>query len=71
MEEMREILAANNLKLPINRVGESPIEIRAVRQDVLPRGDSKGKRARSHYHEVESQSDIRTVTSGKLKDPSS
>ena len=44
MEEMRKILVANNLKLPTKRVSESSSEVREVRQDALPWGDSKRKK---------------------------
>ncbi|GFS30256.1 hypothetical protein Acr_00g0011000 [Actinidia rufa] len=38
MEEMTQILVANNLKLHANRVDESLSEVQAIERDVLPRG---------------------------------
>ena len=57
MEEMRQILVANNLKLPANRVNEASFEVREVECGVVARGDSKGKKACSRHNEVESQGD--------------
>lgn len=57
MEEMMQILVANNLKLHANRVDESSSEVQAIERDVLPRGgDSKGKWACSHFDEADNHS---------------
>ena len=57
MEEMRQILVANNLKLLANRVDEASSKVRVVGRDVVVRGNPKGKRACSCHDEVESHGD--------------
>ncbi|GFY96858.1 MICOS complex subunit, putative [Actinidia rufa] len=54
MEEMRQILVANNIKLLANRVDEALSEVRALGRDVVAQGNPKGKRACSCHDEVES-----------------
>ena len=41
MEKMRQVLVANNLKLPTNKLGESSFEVRAIEQEVIPQGAEK------------------------------
>ncbi|GFS44937.1 hypothetical protein Acr_00g0093030 [Actinidia rufa] len=54
----------------IDRVGKSSSEVRAVKRDILPRGNSsKENRACSHYNEAHNHSDSRTVALSKRKDP--
>ena len=36
MEEMRQVLAANNLMMPAHRVGEVSSEVRVARREVAP-----------------------------------
>ena len=43
MEEMRQLLVANNLKMLAYKAGEVSSEVKAVRQEAAPRGGSKGK----------------------------
>ena len=67
MEEKRQILLANNLKLLVNRSSE----VREVGRDAVPRDGSKGKRAISHHDAVESHGNSRVVASGERKGPTS
>ena len=60
MEEIKKILDAN-------KVGKSSSEVRAVGQDALPRGGSKGKIVVSHHAKAKSHNDIQTVASSKCR----
>ena len=71
MEEMRQVLVVNNLKMPAHMVGESSSELMEFGREAAPQGSSKGKWALSHYDEVESHGDRRTVASSRHKDTSS
>ena len=62
MEEMRQVLVVNNLKIHTHRIGELSFEAASW-------GGSKGKRAMLHYDEVESHGVRRTVALGKRRDP--
>ena len=57
MEEIRQVLMGNNLKMPTHRASEVPSEMRAVRREATPRGNSKDKKALSYYDEAKSQGD--------------
>ena len=48
MEEMRQVLMANNLKMPRHGAGEVLSEVREVRKKASPWGGSKGKQALSY-----------------------
>lgn len=67
MEEMRQILVANNLTLPANRVGEASSEVQVIRLDAVAWDDPKGKKKWSCNEEVESQGDNRIIILGKHK----
>ncbi|GFZ11200.1 hypothetical protein Acr_22g0005980 [Actinidia rufa] len=71
MAELRQVLVANNLKMPAPRAGVRSFEVRSVRQEATPRGGLKGNQALSYYNEAECQNDNKTMASGRRKVPSS
>ena len=45
MKKIRQVLMANNLKMPTYKAGEVSSEVSAIRQDALPWGGSNDKQA--------------------------
>ena len=68
LEEMQQVLEANNLIKPSTRDGARPSEVRFARRTDAPRGGSKGKQVDS-YIEIESLSDSKIVATGRQKIP--
>ena len=54
IEEMRQVLVANNLKMLSHRVGEVSFEVRVVGREAAPQGGLKGKQALSYFDEAKS-----------------
>ena len=71
MEELRQVLVAKNLQMPyrMESIRDMSSEVREVRREGLPRGGSKGKCSQLYYDEAKSQSDSRTVASGRQRAP--
>ena len=71
IEEMRQVLVANNLKMPAHRAGEALSKVTVVRREAAPRGGLKENQGLLYYDETESHGDIQNVASGKHRDPPS
>ncbi|GFZ01607.1 damaged DNA binding 2 [Actinidia rufa] len=67
MVKLRQVLVANNFKIPTSRAGEGSFEVRLVRQKNALRGGLKEKQANSYYTEIESQNDSKIVATGRRK----
>ena len=52
MVELRQVMVANNFKMPAPRISEGSSEVRLIQREILPWDGSKGNQAHSYYIEA-------------------
>ena len=52
MIELRQVMVANNFKMPTPRAGEGSSKVRLIQRELLPWDGSKGNHAHSYYIEA-------------------
>ena len=71
IEEMRQVLVANNLKVPAHKASEASFKVTTVRWKAAPQGGLKEKQGLLYNDETKSHGDIQNMASRKCRDPPS